>query len=55
MVVVKVVKNGKLVYLLDETSRPKKFYDQYAVINFLLKIGYTWTDIKYTKFVEVEQ
>lgn len=30
MVVVKVVKNGKLDYLLDNTNRPKRFSDQYA-------------------------
>ena len=52
MVVVKVVKNGKLAYLLDGANKPKKFHDQYAAVNFLLKIGYTWDDIKHIKFIE---
>lgn len=35
MVVVKVVKGDRVSYLLDKTNRPKKFYDQYAAVNFL--------------------
>lgn len=37
MVVVKVVKNGKLVYLLDETSRPKKVLRPICCDKFFIK------------------